>query len=214
MSKNLVTGYRGSASTNYTQGVFPRYNAATSHYFKNNKINLNLNYSYTNQKINRNEDSGINFFDSNETIDQIWNANTNRNTWSETHNANFNFDYFLSEKTTLSLTSTALFTPYFKYAIANNTVVNDANSNFIESFTADNLSRDDKYNIGSDLNLILFTITIGAKTCFKIFKLITAKIPSLIRSQIKIQKFIQQKLIIVCRLVSLPLFRRAAKCLI
>ena len=153
MSKNLVTGYRGSASTNYTQGVFPRYNVATNHYFKNNKINLNLNYSYTNQKINRNEDSGINFFDSNETIDQIWNANTNRNTWSETHNANFNFDYFLSEKTTLSLTSTALFTPYFKYAIANNTVINDVNSNFIESFTADNLSRDDKYNIGSDLNL-------------------------------------------------------------
>ncbi|MFT5242673.1 MAG: hypothetical protein ACI8QQ_000593, partial [Psychroserpens sp.] len=50
MSKNLVTGYRGSVFTNYTQGVFPRYNAGTSHYFKNNKVNLNVNYNYTNQK--------------------------------------------------------------------------------------------------------------------------------------------------------------------
>ena len=153
MSKNLVTGYRGSVATNYTQGVFPRYNAATSHYFKNNKINLNLNYSYTSQKINRDEDNGIDFLDTNGSVDQIWNSSINRNRWSETHNANFNFDYFLSDKTTLSLTSTALFTPYLKYRIDNNTIINDANSNILDSFTADNVSRDNKYNIGSDLNL-------------------------------------------------------------
>ncbi len=62
MSKNLVTGYRGSVFSNYTQGVFPRYNAGTSHYFKNNKINLNVNYSYTNQKVNRENEATIRLF--------------------------------------------------------------------------------------------------------------------------------------------------------
>ncbi|WP_299519792.1 TonB-dependent receptor [Winogradskyella sp.] len=151
MSKNLVTGYRGSVETKYTQGVFPSYNGATNHYFKNNKINLNLNYSYTNRKINRDQDDSVNFLDDNNTIDQIWRSNVNRNTWSETHKLNLNFDYYLDDKNTLSLTSTGLYTPYFKYQIKNNTDIFDANQNFLSSFAADNLSRDKKYNIGSDL---------------------------------------------------------------
>ncbi|MFD1062639.1 TonB-dependent receptor domain-containing protein [Winogradskyella litorisediminis] len=153
MSKNLVTGYRGSVSANYTQGVFPRYNASTSHYFKNNKINFNLNYSYTANKINRDEDNAIDYLDNAGNIDQIWNSSINRNTKSETHNLNLNFDYFVSDKTTISLTSTALYTPYFNYQISNNTVINDANSSFLDAFLAENLSRDDKYNIGTDATL-------------------------------------------------------------
>lgn len=151
MSKNLVTGYRGTVFTNYTQGVFPRYNAGTSHYFKNDDINLNLNYSYTNQKINRDQDDIINYLDSSGSVDEIWNSNVNRNTWSETHNLNLNFDYYIDDRNTLSLTSTGLYTPYFKYQIKNETDIFDANENFISSFTADNLSHDNKYNIGTDL---------------------------------------------------------------
>ena len=153
MSKNLVTGYRGSIATNYTQGVFPRYNVATSHYFKNNKINFNINYSYTGQKINRDEDETINYLDTANAVNQIWSSDLNRNTWSETHNVNLNFDYFISDKTTLSLTSTGLLVPYFKYRINNNTNITDPNSNFLSRFTSDNLSRDDKLNIGTDLIL-------------------------------------------------------------
>lgn len=151
MSKNLVTGYRGNVQTNYTQGVFPRYNASTSHYFKNDDINLNLNYSYTNQKINRDQDDAVNYLNNNGDIDEIWKSNVNRNTWSETHNLNLNFDYFIDERNTLSLTSTGLYTPYFKYKINNNTNIFDANNNFSSSFMADNLSRDNKHNIGTDV---------------------------------------------------------------
>jgi len=150
MTKNLVTGYRGSVQTNYTQGVFPRYNAGTSHYFKNDKINVNVNYSYTNQKINRDQDDRVNYLDMSNEIDEIWNSNVNRNTWTETHNLNLNLDYFIDERNTLSLTSTGLYTPYFKYKIDNNTNIFDADNNFLSSFTADNLSRDNKFNIGTD----------------------------------------------------------------
>ncbi|MAX71373.1 MAG: glucosamine-6-phosphate deaminase [Flavobacteriaceae bacterium] len=151
MSKNLVTGYRGSVQTNYTQGVFPRYNAGTSHYFKNDKINVNVNYNYTNQKINRDQDDRVNYLDSSNEIDEVWKSNVNRNTWSETHNLNLNFDYFIDDKNTLSLTSTGLYMPYFKYQIRNNTDIFDENGDFESNFTADNLSRDNKYNIGTDL---------------------------------------------------------------
>ncbi|GAB4153640.1 MAG: outer membrane beta-barrel family protein [Winogradskyella sp.] len=151
MSKNLVTGYRGSVFTNYTQGVFPQYNAGTSHFFKDDKINLNLNYSYTNQKINRDQNDSVNYLDVNNNLDEIWKSNVNRNTWSETHNLNLNFDYFIDERNTLSLTSTGLYTPYFKYRLKNTTDIFDTNNNFSSSFEADNLSRDNKYNIGTDV---------------------------------------------------------------
>ena len=151
MNKNLVTGYRGSVYTGYTQGVFPRYKAETSHYFKNDKISFNVNYGYSNQKINRDQNDRIDYFDTNNDIDEIWNSGTNRNTWSETHNLNLNFDFYIDDNNTLSLTSTGLYMPYFKYQIRNNTNILDENSNFLSRFTADNLSRDNKYNVGTDL---------------------------------------------------------------
>lgn len=151
MSKNLVTGYRGNIATNFTQGVFPRYNIATSHFFKNDNINLNLTYSYNQNKINRDQDDTINFLDNSNNISEVWQSNTNRNTWSETHNLNLNFDYYINDNNTISLTSTGLYMPYFKYQIKNSTNIFDDNNNFIRNFTADNLSRDNKFNIGTDL---------------------------------------------------------------
>lgn len=152
MSKNLVTGYRGSVFANYTQGVFPRYNAGTSHFFKNEDISLNVNYSYSKDKINREGDDTVNFLDNSNNLDQSWRSFTNRNTWSETHNLNTNFDYFINDKNTLSLSSNALYLPYFKYKIANNTMIVDDNGNFLSRFTADNLSRDTKFNLAFDID--------------------------------------------------------------
>ncbi|WP_405333993.1 TonB-dependent receptor domain-containing protein [Psychroserpens sp.] len=154
MSKNLVTGYRGSVFTNYTQAVFPRYTAGTSHFFKNENISLNVNYSYSKDKINRDNDDTVNFLNTanNNVIDQSWHSMINRNTWSETHNLNTNFDYFIDDKSTLSLSSNVLYLPYFKYSIDNNTVIRDVNGDFSSRFTADNLSRDTKHNLAFDID--------------------------------------------------------------
>ncbi|GAB5565157.1 MAG: outer membrane beta-barrel family protein [Winogradskyella sp.] len=151
MNKNLITGYRGNIATNFIQGVFPRYNASTSHFFKNDKINLNLNYSFSKNKTNRDNDDAVDFLNSGGAIEQLWLSKTNRNTWVENHNLNVSFDYFLTDQSTLSLTSTALYTPYFKYQINNETNIFDADGNFVSSFNALNTSRDNKYNIGTDL---------------------------------------------------------------
>jgi hypothetical protein len=127
MSKNLITGYRGNVFANVTQGVFPRYNAGMSHFFKSEKVNFFANYSYTDSKINRDDTHDINYFDNNQTIDEIWRSKVNRNTWSETHNFNFNFDYAFDDKNTLSVSSNMLFLPYFKQRISGDTDVFDAN---------------------------------------------------------------------------------------
>jgi hypothetical protein len=153
MAKNLVTGYRGDVFNNFTQGVFPRYNFGTGHFFKTDKININLNYSYTGNKIDRRNDDFVNFLDADNTIEEQWRSLIDRTTWSENHNINLNFDYYLTEKTTLSLTSTASVMPYFKYKINNNTSIRDNVNNFLGGFTANNLSRDDRFNIGTDLDL-------------------------------------------------------------
>ena len=60
MSKNLITGYRGNMFSNFTQGVFPRYNAGINQFYKTNKININLNYNYNHSKINRDNINEIN----------------------------------------------------------------------------------------------------------------------------------------------------------
>lgn len=153
MTKNLVTGYRGSIGSNYTQGVFPRYQFDTSHSFKNDDISLTANYSYTSSKKNRYSNDEINYFNDAETaIDEVWNSNIGRNTWSETHTLNLNFDWFINDNNTLSLSATSLYLPYFKYIIDNNTLISDASNTLLSSFTADNNVNDDKYNIGLDLN--------------------------------------------------------------
>ncbi|WP_452219960.1 TonB-dependent receptor domain-containing protein [Lacinutrix salivirga] len=152
MSKNLITGYRGTVFTNYTQGVFPRYTAGINQFYKRKKVNINLNYNYSHSKINRENDEVINYTN-NGIIDQIWNTNLNRNTTSKTHNANLNFDYFIDENNTLSITSNALVLPYFNYLTKGNTVVNDVEStNDDYSFNSNNLSNDNKYNLGIDVD--------------------------------------------------------------
>ncbi|MBJ7879633.1 outer membrane beta-barrel family protein [Gelidibacter salicanalis] len=154
MSKNLITGYRGNVFANFTQGAFPRYNPGTSHFFKNDHIDFFANYSYSQDKINRDQDEVVNYLDGNNVIDEIFKSKTNRNTWSKTHNFNFNFDYSLNENNTLSVTSNILLMPYFKYHINTATEVLDSHQDLDYFFKANNFSDDDKYNLGFDVDYI------------------------------------------------------------
>ena len=154
MSKNLITGYNGNVFGNFTQGVFPRYDAGMSHFFKNDKIDFFANYNYSQNKINRGQEEVVTYLNADNTVDQVFKSNANRNTWSKTHNFNFNFDYNINENNTLSLSSNMLLLPYFNYKINNNTNVFDANQNLDYYFDANNFSQDDKYNLGFDMDYV------------------------------------------------------------
>jgi len=154
MLKNLVAGYRGNVFANFRQGVFPRYNAGINQFYKTKKISLNANYSTSKNKINRNNEEKVNYLDINNDIVERWDSRLNRNTWSETHNLNFNFDYLINDKNTLSLTSNLLFLPYFKYLTNGESMIFDANDNLDFQFDSHNLSRDKKHNLGFDLDFV------------------------------------------------------------
>jgi outer membrane receptor protein involved in Fe transport len=145
MSKNLISGYNGSVFSNYTQGVFPKYSVGTSHYFKGDKTNLFFNYNYNKRKDDRVDVKHV-FYP-----DEEWDTNLDRNTWSETHNLSFNFDYSLNEKSSLGLSGTGQFLPYNKRLTRGLTEIEPGSGPF-DSFTSHNLSRDNKHNLGFDLD--------------------------------------------------------------
>ncbi len=152
MSKNLIIGYRGNIFTNYTQGVFPRYNTGINQFYKTNKINIFANYSFTHSKINRDNEENINYLNNDSSINEYWNTKINRNTTSKNHNFNLNFDYFIDDKNTISLTSNLLFLPYFDYTTKGSTQVEDFTGSNNYSFNSNNFSQDDKYNLGFDFD--------------------------------------------------------------
>lgn len=154
MSKNLITGYRGNVFSNYTQGVFPRYNAGINQFFKTEKINVNLNYSYNHSKINRDNVNEINYFETDNSISENWLSALNRNRTSKTHNANLNFDYFLSDNSTLSLTTNVLYLPSYDYKTNGNTIVTNFTTNNDYNFNVNNNSNDNKYNLALDLDFV------------------------------------------------------------
>lgn len=145
MSKNLISGYNGSVYNNYTQGVFPKYSLGTSHYFKGDKTNLFFNYSYNSRKDDRVDVEEILY------PDEDWKTVLDKNTWSENHNLGLNFDYILNEKSNLAVSANAQFLPYYKYLTRSNTEI-ESNTSSFNRINAQSLSRDNRHNIGVDLD--------------------------------------------------------------
>ncbi|WP_299883483.1 TonB-dependent receptor [uncultured Lacinutrix sp.] len=153
MSRNLITGYRGNIFTNYTQGVFPRYNIGLNQFYKTKKININLNYSFTKSKVNRVNKETIQYFNTDD-FNPHWYSEFNRNTRSKTHAIKLNFDYLIDDNSTLSLSSNLFLLPFFDYQIkGKSNVTFDA---FFLPFTIDsrNSSKDEKYNLAYDLDFV------------------------------------------------------------
>ncbi len=150
MAKNLVTGYNGSVFSNYTQGVFLKSNHGMTNYFKGPKVNVFANYSYSNRKIDRVDREVVNY----SSPYQIWESNRDRNTWSENHNFNMNFDWALNESNTLSLSANTQFLPYFKYVTKSKTEITPIVSDDLAMFYSNNLSRDKKHNLGFDFDYV------------------------------------------------------------
>ncbi|MBE9490135.1 MAG: TonB-dependent receptor [Bacteroidetes bacterium] len=153
MSKNMITGYRGNVFTNYTQGVFPRYNVGMTNFYKTDKINVFANYSYNQKKINRDSNEIIDYLD-NGNLDEHWDSNFNRNTWTKTHNFNLNFDYFVNENSSISFSTNILLLPYFRYLTKGFTTITDADNSLLSNFDSNNLSIDKKHNLGFDLDFV------------------------------------------------------------
>lgn len=116
-SKAISIGYKGSVDATYEQGIYPKYKFGTSHFYKNNWLNVYASYTYGKRKEYKEDDGYVRFFQPNEVdTKSIWETNFDRTTEHENHNGNVALDFTLNERNSISLTSNISASPRIDYS--------------------------------------------------------------------------------------------------
>lgn len=149
--KGINPGYKGKVNGSLTQAIYSKYNLGTSHYFKNEKINVFANYSISPKKVNKQTIQNIYFLNSSNAVYSSWTTDYNRIERSLGHAASVIIDYSLDDRNTISLTTNGTYSPNRTYnnllfgSIKNgleqldSTITNTSNLNI------------DNHNVGVDL---------------------------------------------------------------
>jgi len=148
-SKAITPGYKGNINVAGTYAIFPKYKLGTSHFLKNEKINLFFNYNFNPRREIKEDESFIDFMENGQST-AFWDIDFERQTRSRNHNANFILDYTPDNKNTISFSAIGLYAPNVRFN--NTTGINVANTS-TPDFTIGTLSdlTDDKSNIALDL---------------------------------------------------------------
>jgi len=149
-SKNLSIGYKGNVSAGYTQGVFPKYNFGTSHFYKTKKLNLNASYNYAPKKEYKNTINNTNFMDEGGIV-SIWDTDFDQVIRSNNHSAGLVVDYEFNDKNTLSLTSNAQFQPKRDANFFQETTIKNGEGVLDSIFNTNSFFNEKKNNISGDL---------------------------------------------------------------
>ncbi|MGI9546072.1 MAG: TonB-dependent receptor domain-containing protein [Flavobacteriaceae bacterium] len=151
-TKNIIPGYKGSVQGNYTQAVFPKYSLGTSHYFKNNKLNLFGNYTINPRKDFKDVASEINYINDLDEVFAGWDTQLDRTTRSQSQQANLILDYDLDEQNRLNLTSNLTYSPNKKINDVVDTEMRNGQNVLDSTLNTMGALRNDYLNLGFDLN--------------------------------------------------------------
>ncbi|HLW30864.1 MAG TPA: TonB-dependent receptor, partial [Aequorivita sp.] len=111
-SKAISIGYKGSVNGTYLQGIYPKYSLGSSHFYKNNWLNLYASYTFRKSKEYKKDENYIRFFQPDEVLTKsIWETDFDRTTDSRNHNINAALDFTLDENNTISLSSNISISP-------------------------------------------------------------------------------------------------------
>tara|TARA_R110002020_G_scaffold259768_2_gene473716 strand:- start:55218 stop:57650 length:2433 start_codon:yes stop_codon:yes gene_type:complete len=146
-SRNPSIGYKGSVNASNTIAILPKYTLGTTHYYKTKGVDIFANYTYNTRSDYKEDDSYINFFDTQENVDSRWRSNFDKTTRTSSHNFNTIFDFTLNDKNSLSFSSNILLTPKQDSDIAVNTEISNAQNQLDSSFITDSRLKDDRKNI-------------------------------------------------------------------
>ena len=146
-SRNPSIGYKGSVNASNTIAILPKYALGTTHYYKTKGVDIFANYTYNTRSDFKEDDSYINFFDTQENVDSRWRSNFDKTTRTSSHNFNTIFDFTLNDKNSLSFSSNILLTPKQDSDIAVNTEISNAQNQLDSSFITDSRLKDDRKNI-------------------------------------------------------------------
>jgi hypothetical protein len=150
--ENIVPGYKGSLRGQYTQGVFPKYNIGTSHYYKNDKLSIFGNYVFNPQKEFKEVDSHINFINDQDNIFARWNTELDQTTRSQNHQANVMLDYKLTPRDLLNFTSNLTFSPNKRFVNVLDTEMRNAAGVLDSTLQTNSSVDDDLLNLSFGLN--------------------------------------------------------------
>ena len=150
-SKAISVGYKGSVSGRWEQAIFPKYNFTTSHFYKNDWINLYGSYSVSPRKENKDQEDFIRFFQPDGSTKSIWDSDFKRITRSNAHQLNIISDFTLTEKSSLSLTMNGLITPNKTYRNSVATEIFNAQRVLDSTFSTQSDLENDSSNVSLNL---------------------------------------------------------------
>lgn len=150
--ENIVPGYKGSVRGQYTQGVLPKYNIGTSHYYKNDKLSIFGNYVFNPQKEFKEVDSHINFINDQDNIFARWNTELDQTTRSQNHQANVMLDYKLTPRDLLNFTSNLTFSPNKRFVNVLDTEMRNDSGLLDSTLQTNSTVDDDLLNLSFALN--------------------------------------------------------------
>lgn len=152
-TKAIAPGYKGTLSGTYEQAVFAKYNIGTSHFFKNNWLNLFGSYSYSPRKENKDQDSYIRYTkaDPSQTA-AIWESDFNRITKSDAQQANLVADIDLDENNSINVTANLSLTPHRDFRNLQQTTIFSPQRQIDSTFTTKSSLENDVSNwfLGTD----------------------------------------------------------------
>lgn len=132
MKKGLLAGYNGAIYNRYTQGVFAKHTLGTDQYFKSEKTEFSLNYSFGTQKDLTKFTDITKFFGLGAST---WTANQTNVEQQTLHNLNTFFDWEIDDKNSLSLSSINVLNPWTGRNYDTRTDIVDASGNPDSFFT-------------------------------------------------------------------------------
>ncbi|GAB2762323.1 outer membrane beta-barrel family protein [Actinomadura fibrosa] len=165
-SKTIIPGYKGNVNGAYTQAIYPKYTLGTSHYLKNEKLNLFANYSFSPRKEFKDDDSYINFRNAGNVISR-WETDFDRTTESNAHNANLILDYDLDNKNRLSFSTYTTFSPDRTFNNVVLTNIEDQLPSTPDYFITNSGLEEDVKNIAMDLEFRHQLNDVGAQISAK-----------------------------------------------
>jgi len=99
--KNKLKGFNGSATAGYSQGKYWRTNESLNMNYRNGKINLFMNTSYSNNNSFQELIIHRTYLNPDKTVDAMFDQETFMPRSNQNNNLKLGMDYFLSNKTTL-----------------------------------------------------------------------------------------------------------------
>lgn len=149
-SKNISLGYKGNINTTYTQGIFSKYNFGTSHFYKTEKLNLNLSYAFAPRKDFYDVNGETNFI--NETgVFSRWSTDFDNTNRLRSHVAGVVLDYQFDDRNELNITSNAQLSPYRKYDNRQTTVMRNRLNLIDSTFSTLSPEEEVKNNLSGDI---------------------------------------------------------------